>query len=32
VEEMGKQSYEYCKEKFDVLRVNEEMRKHLNIV
>lgn len=32
IEEMGKQSYEYCKEKFDVLRVNEEMRKHLNIV
>ncbi len=32
VEQMGKASYEYCKEKFDVLKVNEDMRKHLNIV
>ncbi len=32
VAQMGKQSYEYCKEKFDVLRVNEEMRKYLKII
>lgn len=32
IEEMGKASYAYCKEKFDVLKVNEDMRKHLNII
>ena len=32
VKTMGAESYTYCKEKFDVLKVNEEMRKHLNIV
>ena len=32
VEQMGKASYEYCKEKFDVKKVNEDMLKHLNIV
>lgn len=31
VEMMGKNSYEYCKEKFDVIKVNEEMCKHLKI-
>ncbi len=32
VEQMGKASYEYCKEKFDVIKVNEDMRKYLKIV
>ncbi len=32
VEAMGKASYAYCKEKFDVKKVNEDMRKYLNIV
>ena len=31
VETMGKKSHEYCKNKFDVIKVNEEMCKYLKI-